>query len=90
MMLALGGCRHEEQDNYPATSGVMVEGCVVVDGGETLPAGQNSAGQNSPDSGGTILFVANPGGGKPLRLIARTNSITTAPTAEFLARKALE
>ena len=89
MMLALGGCGHEEQDNYPATSGVIVEGGVIVDGGETLPAGQNSTGQNSADSGGTILFLASPGGGKPPRLIARTNSITTAPTAEFLARKAL-
>ena len=74
----------------PPPRGVIVEGGVIVDGGETLPAGQNSTGQNSADSGGTILFVASPGGGEPSRVIARTNSITTAPTAEFLARQALE
>ena len=63
---------------YTTSSGM------IDDGGETPSTNQNYA-----DQVGTILFVASPGGGKPPRLISRTNSITSAPTAEFLAREAL-
>ena len=63
---------------YTTSSGM------VDDGGETPSVDQNYAGQV-----GTILFVASPGDGKPQQLISRTNSITSAPTAEFLAREAI-
>lgn len=85
MLLVFGGCGHDEyQDSYPVASGV------IVDGGESSTSADLPADQDlSADQRGTILFVASPGGGKPPRLIARTNSITTAPTAEFLAREAI-
>ena len=63
---------------YTTSSGM------IDDGGETPSVDQNYA-----DQVGTILFVASPGGGKPPQLISRTNSITSAPTAEFLAREAI-
>jgi hypothetical protein len=90
MLLALGGCGHKEyEDSYPATSGVIVDGEVDggVDGG--INSNQNAAGQATDEQSGTILFVASPGGGKPPQLIARTNSVTSVPTAEFIAREAI-
>jgi len=101
LMLALAGCGHEAyEDSYPATSGVIVDGTGTTAGA----AGDQAAGQipgqipgqvtgqtSSPAAAqsGTILFMASPGDGRPPRLIARTNSITSVPTAEFLAREAL-
>ena len=104
LMLALAGCGHEAyEDSYPATSGVIVDGTGTTAGtavGTAGAAGDQAAGQipgqipgqtSSPAAAqsGTILFMASPGDGRPPRLIARTNSITSVPTAEFLAREAL-
>ncbi len=83
LLLAVGGCGHKEyEDSYPATSGV------ISDGG-TVPGESVASGSAAPQSSGRILFMASPGTGKPPQVIARTDSITTAPTAEFLAREAL-
>lgn len=83
LLLAAGGCGHKEyEDSYPATSGV------IADGG-TVPGESVASGSAAPQSNGRILFMASPGTGKPPQVIARTDSITTAPTAEFLAREAL-
>ena len=105
LMLALAGCGHEAyEDSYPATSGVIVDGTGTTAGTAVGTAGDQAAGQipgpipgqipgqtSSPAAAqsGTILFMASPGDGQPPRLIARTNSITSVPTAEFLAREAL-
>ena len=94
LLLALGGCGHQDyEDSYPATSGVIADAGVDggVDGGvhDGENSDQNIAGQATDEETGTILFVASPGGGKPPQLIARTNSITTAPTAEFIAREVI-
>ena len=91
MLLALGGCGHEAyKDNYPATSGVIVDGGNAVTASKaTIKHTGTDTGTARDDAAGTILFMASPGDGKPARLIARTNSITTAPTAEFLAREAI-
>ena len=97
-VLALAGCGHDEyEDSYPATSGVIVEGGTMAkdnpaDSSGAAPATATRAGQPdgpSDPQGGTILFMASPGGGLPPRVIARTDSITSAPTAEHLARDAL-
>ena len=59
------------------------------------PAGQTGevAGEVTPGpaagQSGTILFMASPGNGQPPQVIARTDSVTSLPTAEFLAREAL-
>ena len=92
MLLALGGCGHEKYgDTYPVTSAVVVEGGDVVGGKDSAAnsGGQNTGGEAAQEQTGTILFMASPGGGKPPRLIARTNSITSVPTTEFLAREAI-
>ena len=83
IMLALAGCGPNEYQDSNALTYTNNSG-MIDDGGETPSANQNYAGEV-----GTILFVASPGGGKPPRLISRTNSITSAPTAKFLAREAL-
>jgi hypothetical protein len=83
MMLALAGCGPNEYQDSNAMTYTTSSG-MVDDGGETPSVDQNYAGQV-----GTILFVASPGDGKPQQLISRTNSITSAPTAEFLAREAI-
>ena len=121
-VLTLAGCGHEAyEDNYPATSSVIVDGggaptagtapgitpgvtagvtagiTAGITGGamDGQPAGQTgevtakvtpgpAAGQS-----GTILFMASPGNGQPPQVIARTDSVTSVPTAEFLAREAL-
>ena len=102
VLLALAGCGHEaHEDSYPATSSVIVDGGTGVTAGamDDQPAGQTgevtaevtaevtpgpAAGQS-----GTILFMASPGNGLPPQVIARTDSITSVPTPEFLAREAL-
>ena len=101
LMLALAGCGHEAyEDSYPATSGVIVDGTGTTAETSVGAAGDQAAGQipgqipgqtSSPAAAqsGTILFMASPGDGRPPRVIARTNSITTTPTAETLAREAL-
>lgn len=93
LLLAVGGCGHKEyEDSYPATSGVIADGGTVP--GESVASGSVHGGSvhgesAAPQSSGRILFMASPGTGKPPQVIARTDSITTAPTAEFLAREAL-
>lgn len=90
LLLALAGCGHEKYgDSYPATSDVIGEGGVDSGVHDGENSDRNIAGQATDEETGTILFMASPGGGKPPRLIARTNSITSVPTAEFLAREAL-
>ena len=98
VLLALAGCGHEAyEDSYPATSSVIVDGGtgVTASAMDDQPAGQTgevtaevtpgpAAGQS-----GTILFMASPGNGLPPQVIARTDSITSVPTPEFLAREAL-
>jgi hypothetical protein len=83
MMLALAGCGPNEYQDSNAMTYTTSSG-MIDDGGETPSVDQNYA-----DQVGTILFVASPGDGKPQQLISRTNSITSAPTAEFLAREAI-
>ena len=102
LLLAMGGCGREGyEDSYPATSGVIIDGGA----GTTAETAAGAAGDqavdqipgqipgqtSSPDAApsGTILFMASPGDGQPPRLIARTSSVTSVPTAEFLAREAL-
>ena len=83
LLLALGGCgyqAHEGLDHPPSS--------VIIDGGPAVPD-MAAAATGAPPSAGAILFVASPGDGGTPRLIARTDSITSAPTAEFLAREAL-
>ena len=88
LLLAVGGCGHKEyEDSYPATSGVIADGGTVPGG--SVASGSVASGSAAPQSSGRILFMASPGTGKPPQVIARTDSITTAPTAEFLAREAL-
>ena len=93
------------EDSYPATSGVIVDGgagttaetAAGAAGDQTVSQiagqvpGQVPGHTSSPDATppGTILFMASPGDGQPPRLIARTSSVTSVPTAEFLAREAL-
>ena len=97
-VFTLAGCGHEAyEDSYPATSSVIVDGGTGVTAGamDDQPEGQTgevtakvtpgpAAGQS-----GTILFMASPGNGLPPQVIARTDSITSVPTSEFLAREAL-
>ena len=99
LLLALGGCGHEpHKDSYPVSSGALVDGSSTIStstGSDS--AGSDSAGSNLADSSatapegstGAILFMASSGDGKPPQLIARTTSVTTAPTAETLAREAI-
>lgn len=93
------------EDSYPATSGVIVDGGAGTAPGTTpgitggitgsamddQPAGQTGEMTPGPAAGqsGTILFMASPGNGQPPQVIARTDSVTSLPTAEFLAREAL-
>ena len=93
------------EDSYPATSGVIVDGgagttaetAAGAAGDQTVSQiagqvpGQVPGHTSSPDATppGTILFMASPGDGQPPRLIAHTSSVTSVPTAEFLAREAL-
>ncbi|MEK9962645.1 MAG: hypothetical protein VXB94_13860 [Rhodobiaceae bacterium] len=93
------------EDSYPVTSGVIVDGgagtAPGITGGITgsamddQPAGQTGevTGEVTPGpaagQSGTILFMASPGNGQPPQVIARTDSVTSLPTAEFLAREAL-
>lgn len=97
-VFTLAGCGHEAyEDSYPATSSVIVDGGTGVTAGamDDQPAGQTgevtaevTAGPAAGQSG-TILFMASPGNGLPPQVIARTDSITSVPTPEFLAREAL-
>lgn len=85
LMLALGGCglgthQNGDPDNPRGSSGMIVDG-------EDIPTGDTDS--PTEEQAGTILFMASPGNGRPAKLISRTNSITTAPTAEFLARQIL-
>jgi len=89
MVLALGGCGTSTQktahldDSVHHGSGNT--GAVAASASAEQPSGEQPAGAQT----GTILFMAAPEGGKPARLISRTNSITTAPTAKHLLRQAL-
>ncbi|MEK9855914.1 MAG: hypothetical protein VW495_14015 [Rhodobiaceae bacterium] len=74
-----GGITGSAMDDQPA--GQTGEVTAEV-GGEVAPG--PAAGQS-----GTILFMASPGNGQPPQVIARTDSVTSLPTAEFLAREAL-
>ena len=94
VLLALAGCGHEAyEDSYPATSSVIVDGGtgVTASAMDDQPAGQTGEVTAGPAAGqsGTILFMASPGNGLPPQVIARTDSITSVPTPEFLAREAL-
>ncbi|MGB2496417.1 MAG: hypothetical protein ACPIFQ_09370, partial [Candidatus Puniceispirillaceae bacterium] len=99
LLLALGGCGHEpHKDSYPVSSGALVDGSSTIststgsDSAGSDSAGSNLAGSSAtaPEgSTGAILFMASSCDGKPPQLIARTTSVTTAPTAETLAREAI-
>ena len=94
VLLALAGCGHEAyEDSYPATSSVIVDGGtgVTASAMDDQPAGQTGEVTAGPAAGqsGTILFTASPSNGLPPQVIARTDSITSVPTPEFLAREAL-
>ena len=94
MMLALGGCGSGTQKTVhldgPGNTGPGNTANIdmVADSGGIEATGP-SAEQPSGDQTGTILFMAAPEGGKPARLISRTNSITTTPTAKHLLQQAL-
>jgi hypothetical protein len=74
-----GGITGSAMDDQPAGQTGEVTAEVT---GEVAPG--PAAGQS-----GTILFMASPGNGQPPQVIARTDSVTSLPTAEFLAREAL-
>jgi hypothetical protein len=94
MMLALGGCGSGTQKTVhldgPGNTdpGNTANIDMVADSGGIEATGP-SAEQPSGDQTGTILFMAAPEGGKPARLISRTDSITTTPTAKHLLQQAL-
>lgn len=105
LLALAGCGHEDYEDSYPATSGVIVDGGAETAAGAAgdqtvsqIPGqiagqipGQIPGQTSSPDAApsGTILFMASPGDGQPPRLIARTSSVTSVPTAEFLAREAL-